>query len=103
MKMPEGDKAIIDPLKLVGYSLSFNHEEGRNKAHVFASVLGIDLNSAQLLFDALRDAAANADAAPAKADGYGQRYVIDFDLSGPDGCARVRSAGLLGPTKAFLG
>jgi len=95
MKMPAGDKAIIDPLKLAAYCLSFDHEEGRNKAYLFQSVLGIDLSNLHLLRDALRNAAASADANLGKEDGYGQRYVIDFEFSGPAGVAPVRSCWII--------
>jgi hypothetical protein len=95
MKMPEGARAIIDPQKLIGYSLSLDHEEGKNKARVFGLVLGIELNNARVLIDALRDAAASEDAVVGKADCYGQRYVIDFDLSGPGGTALVRSCWII--------
>ncbi len=95
MKMPEGVKALINPIKLDGYCLSHDHDEGKNKAHVFNSVLGIDLNNVHLLIDALREAAATGDADLGMADGYGQRYVIDFAPSGPEGAALVRSCWII--------
>lgn len=41
MKLPAGDRAVVDLAKLSEYALSPNHEEGKHKARVFAAALGI--------------------------------------------------------------
>lgn len=92
MKLPNGDRAIIDPVKIVDYALNPDHEDGQHKAHVFRSVLGLTLPDARLLLDALKEAAATRDAVPRRADRYGQRYQIDFAFSGTSGSATIRSA-----------
>jgi hypothetical protein len=53
--------------------------------------LGIKGEDAEMLRRALLDAAVDFDAVPAKADEYGQRYVLDFPFSGPAGRATIRS------------
>jgi hypothetical protein len=92
MKLPNGNQATIDPRKVTDYCLSPNHEDGQHKAHVFQSVLGLTLNDANALLAALRQAAADGEAVLGKHDRYGQRYVIDFEFTGPAGTATIRSA-----------
>jgi hypothetical protein len=92
MKLPNGDRALIDPRKITHYCLSPEHDDGKHKARVFQDLLGLTLNDADLLLDALERAAIDGDAVLGKQDKYGQRYVIDFDFAGPKGNAIVRSA-----------
>jgi len=58
---------------------------------VFTSVLGITAEQTELLRRALFDAAANSEAMTGESDQYGQRYVLDFAMTGPSGSATVRS------------
>ena len=91
MKLPEGERAVIDRRKLTDYVLSPQHDDGRHKAKLFKEVLGINLESMDLLQDALTEAAATGEAAPGRVDRYGQRVLVDFDFKGPGGQALVRS------------
>ena len=95
MKLPNGDKAIIDPRKLTDYSLSAAHDDGKHKARLFQELLGISLDNAQLLLDALKEAARAGEAFVGKQDRYGQRYVLDFEFAGPTGSAMIRSAWII--------
>ena len=70
MKLPNGDQATIDSRKVTNYCLSPDHEDGQYKAHLFMSVLGLTLQDADLLLDALRDAAATKEAALGRQDLY---------------------------------
>lgn len=90
MKLPNGDRAVVDIEKLKGYCLNPQHSRGRNKARVFASV-GIRDGDADELRVALLAAAVEADAQPGAANIYGQRYVVDFEMIRRDRTVRVRS------------
>jgi hypothetical protein len=90
--LPNCDRALIDPRKVIGYSLDPEHEEGRHKAHLFDSLVGINRENAKLLLDAIQNAAVSGEAIVGKLDKYGQRYLIDFAFAGPGGTARLRSA-----------
>jgi hypothetical protein len=92
MKLPNGDRAIVEVEKLRDYCLSPQHPRGRHKARVFASRLGITAQHVDILQDALVRAARQQSASLGFADEYGQRYVIDFDMNGPSGRATVRSS-----------
>jgi hypothetical protein len=93
MRLPNGERAVLDSAKLVEYCLSLTHPRGRHKARIFALKLGLTAADSAVLGDALLAAAATSNSvAPSLGDDYGQRYVIDFELSGPRGTAMVRSA-----------
>ncbi len=90
MKLPNGERAIVDSRKLQGYCLNPHHSRGRNKAKVFASV-GIGQADAVVLREALLAAASNAEARLGVANPYGQRYIVDFDLVRQARTVRIRS------------
>jgi hypothetical protein len=75
--------------------LSDRHDDGKHKAYLFNALLGIRPDNSTLLVDTLRDAAANEDALMGKSDKYGQRYIIDFQFSGPGGTSTLRSAWII--------
>jgi hypothetical protein len=53
------------------------------------------MSNADLLLTALEEAAATGVAVTGKVDKYGQRYVIDFEFTGPGGNATIRSAWII--------
>ena len=57
MNLPNGERADLGA-KLEDYVLNPLHREGQHKAHLFASVLGSTSANAQVLRNALLDAAA---------------------------------------------
>lgn len=91
MKLPNPDRAVVDIAKLRDYCLSPIHPVGRNKARVFASVLGLTAADADTLRAALLAAAEQFEATPGAQDEYGQRYTLDFPMAGPAGLGTLRS------------
>lgn len=89
MKLPNGERAIVDIRKLLDYCLNPRHPRGRNKARVFASV-GIRPSDAEDLRLELLSAACRMEAIAGVASLYGQRYIADFDLARRGG-VRIRS------------
>jgi hypothetical protein len=90
MKLPNGDRAIVDIRKLLEYCLNTQHPRGRNKARVFASA-GIRDSDAEELRTALLAAASHAEAGRGVANLYGHRYIVDFDFARKDRTIRIRS------------
>ena len=95
MKLPGGERAIVDVVKLRDYSLNLAHPRGRHKARVFASALGLMAVDAEFLRDALLRAAWEEDAAPGEGDAYGERYAVDFKLIRGDRQAMIRSTWII--------
>ena len=90
MRLPNGERAIVDIRKLLEYCLNSQHPRGRNKARVFASV-GIRDTDADELREALSAAARDAEASYGLRNPYGQRYAVDFDFVRQDRTIRIRS------------
>jgi hypothetical protein len=92
MKLPNGERADAGT-KIDDYVLNPLHRDGRNKARVFESVLGITLANAELLRRTVLDAAANSDQAEPRGDnGFGEMYVLRFPMSTDKGTATVLTA-----------
>lgn len=66
MKLPNGNKAVVEIAKLRDYCLSLDHPEGSHKARVFRAVLGIGPAESQALQERLQAAAKIQDAVEAE-------------------------------------
>jgi hypothetical protein len=89
---PHSGSAAVDIRKLRDYVLSPDHRRGRHKARVFAATLGLTVEHADRLRSALLAAAREGDAVAGDRDEFGQRFVLDFVMTGPNGTATVRSS-----------
>ena len=80
MKLPNGNRADLGN-KIEDYSLNFGHREGRHKARVFLSALGISLENADMLRSAVLAVAAASDDVEARgANGFGNVFVLRFPM-----------------------
>ena len=95
MKLPGGDNAIVDIVKLHDYCLNPVHPRGRHKARVFISALGLTRADAEFLRGALLRAARQLDAVMGDVDEYGERYTVDFGLARGVRRAMVRSTWII--------
>lgn len=96
MKLPNGARAVVDIEKLRGYCLSTQHPEGRHKARVFLSVLGMASADAERLREILLSAAAvNSEVSMTDADKFGCRYSMDVLVTWGSREAIVRSAWII--------
>jgi len=91
MKLPNGDRAVVPIHKLRDYCLNPAHPRGRNKARVFAAALGLRQDDAQTLRQRILQAAREGDARPLEPIVHGERFALDFPMTGPRGAAMVRS------------
>jgi len=89
MKLPNGGRADVGT-KLQDYVLNPSHWEGRHKARVFESALGITLRNQDVLRNAILTAAADSDEAePIGDNGHGVVYVLRLSLTTARGTAMV--------------
>lgn len=95
MKLPAGDRAILEIAKLRDYCLDPNHPRGRHKARMFQSLLGLTQSDAAFLRNRLLEAARSGDAVAGEADHYGERYQIDFPCQRGSRQAVIRSAWII--------
>jgi hypothetical protein len=91
MRLPNGDRAIVDVRKLRDYCLNPDSPRGRHKARVFAAALGLSAEDASTMQAKLREIARTGDVTRGEVDLYGQRYTIDFEMVMEVGKAMIRS------------
>jgi hypothetical protein len=91
MKLPAGNRAIVDIRKLRDYCLNPDNPRGSAKARVFARALGITARDTSTLRKKLLEVAASEAAEIGELDLYGQRYTIDFAMETETGKANIRS------------
>lgn len=84
MNLPNHDKAVVPQRKVVGYLLSHSHRDGRSKAKFFAQ-FGFSAEGWEELAQALRQHAADHEIAKAEQSLFGTRYVIEGQITTPDG------------------
>ena len=95
MKIPNAERAIVDIGKLRDYCLNSEHNDGKHKARLFSAALGMGINDAEALREALLQAVQTANAQLGKNDVYGQRYTIDFTLNWHGRQATIRSGWII--------
>ncbi len=91
MRLPNEERAVVDPQKLRDDCLNLQHPCGRHKARVFASA-GIPERDAEALQEALLSAARISEAEPGPSIPYGRRFVLDFEHRWRDRTVRICSA-----------
>ena len=101
MRCSNLDDALIPFEKLEGYSLNPDHSEGRHKAIVFQSALGLGLEGAEELRLALRNALATNDITPIERNPYGQKYQLDFEMTRYEKRAMLRSIWIIRDAESF--
>ncbi|MDO9287731.1 MAG: hypothetical protein Q7T83_02945 [Thermodesulfovibrionales bacterium] len=83
-RLPNYEKAIIDPNKIRNYILSFEHPIGRFKAAFFKGMGYTRENWEQFIND-IRRYHLQLDAKPTEKNKYGQKYEINGLINGPNG------------------
>ena len=95
MLIPNADKAVVDIRKLRDYCLNPEHDDGKHKARLFSTILGITAEDAQKLRRILLEVVKIHEAQLGRSDGYGQRYTLDFVLEWQDRSATIRSGWII--------
>jgi len=91
--LPRFNRIVVELSKLRDYCLSDTHPRERHKARVFRARLGLRQGDARLLRQALLHAARTrfSNMRLRNADKYGERYVLDFEMTTAGGTAVIRS------------
>lgn len=80
MKLPNGELAEISMEKLIGYCLNPKHSNGKNKARVFRSRLGITAENAEILRSLIQQAALEGEVVQQAITEYGQQFKVDWTI-----------------------
>lgn len=91
MLIPNAAEAAVDIRKLRDYCLNLDHDDGKHKARLFSSMLGMNANDAADLRKVLLEVVITGDAQLGRRDRYGQRYTLDFDFEWQNKKATLRS------------
>ena len=95
MRLPNAERAIVDPTKITEYLLNLSHPDGASKARFFGR-FGFSLDRWENLAKSLRDHAMRHTVESVTESEYGLRYCIDGLLETPDGRKpRVRTVWLV--------
>jgi len=101
MTLPDGDRALVDLAKLRDYCLDPSHEDGKHKARVFASALGIGRADAALLRKHLLEAAAREPASIVAETRFGTLYMLESVMTTDAGSAVIRSGWMVRYSENF--
>ncbi|WNN88294.1 DUF6883 domain-containing protein [Gloeocapsopsis dulcis] len=78
MLIPNAENSIVDIRKLRGYCLNPEHDDGKHKARLFLSILGMTAENAEELRQILLEVVRTHEAQLGRQDEFGQRYNLDF-------------------------
>jgi hypothetical protein len=95
MKLPNCERAFVAIAKLREHSLNLEHESGGHKAIVFRSALGLTLDDAEWLRAELLRIARESEAVVGGYSPFGQKYLIDAELTFNHQTAIVRTAWII--------
>jgi hypothetical protein len=90
LTLPDGVKVVVEERKVRDYLLSPTHPIGRLKAAFFGT-LGFGPEDPTDLVNALEAHASGGEVMGRESTRYGTKYVVEGELRGPVGSARVRS------------
>ena len=99
MKLPNAEQAIIDIAKLRDYCLNPNHPEGRHKARVFKSALGLEQSDAEWLAREIARQITLIETCRAEHTSYGWRYDVDMKIVRNDRVAVIRTGWIVRHTE----
>jgi hypothetical protein len=91
MLIPNAENAVVDIRKLRDYCLSLEHDDGKHKARLFSSILGMTADNAEELRQLLLQVVKTHEAQLGRQDEFGQRYILDFTLEWQNRSATLRS------------
>lgn len=95
MLIPNPQNAVVDIRKLRDYCLNPEHDDGKHKARLFSSILGMTPDNAEELRQILVEVIQTHEAQLGRRDGFGQRYTLDFTIEWQNRSATLRSGWII--------
>ncbi|MEG3865967.1 MULTISPECIES: DUF6883 domain-containing protein [unclassified Microcoleus] len=95
MLIPNAENAVVDIRKLRDYCLNPEHDDGKHKARLFSSILGMTPDNAEELRQILVEVIQTHEAQLGRRDGFGQRYTLDFTIEWQNRSATLRSGWII--------
>ena len=95
MLIPHAENAVVDIRKLRDYCLNLEHDDGKHKARLFSSILGMTADDAEELRQILLEVVKTQAAQLGRLDEFGQRYTLDFTVQWQNKSTRLRSGWII--------
>jgi hypothetical protein len=95
MLIPNAENAVVDIRKLRDYCLNPEHDDGKHKARIFLSTLGMTADNAEELRQILLEVVQAHEARLGRQDEFGQRYRLDFTIEWQNRRATLRSGWII--------
>ncbi|MEM8778721.1 MAG: DUF6883 domain-containing protein [Cyanobacteria bacterium P01_G01_bin.49] len=95
MQLPHAENAVVDIRKLRDYCLNLEHDDGKHKARLFLSILGMTASDAEALQEILLDVVKTSQVQLGRHDDFGQRYTLDFEIQWQNKSATLRSGWII--------
>jgi len=95
MFIPNAENAVVDIRKLRDYCLNPEHNNGKHKARLFVSILGMTADHAEELRQVLLEVVKTQAAQMGREDEFGQRYTLDFMMEWQNRSAILRSGWII--------
>ncbi len=86
---------MVDIRKLRDYCLNSEHDDGKHKARLFLSSLGMTADHAEELRQILLEVVKTREVRLGRQDEFGQRYILDFPLEWQNRSATLRSGWII--------
>lgn len=93
--LPHAENAVVDIRKLRDYCLNPEHDDGKHKARLFLSILGMTAEHAEELQRALLEVVKTHEVRLGRQDIFGQRYTLDFSLTWQNRSGTLRSGWII--------
>lgn len=94
-RLPHAENAVVDIRKLRDYCLNPAHDDGKHKARLFSSTLGMTADDAEALRQILLEVIKTDEVQLGRRDEFGQRYTLDFPLEWQNRSATLRSGWII--------
>jgi hypothetical protein len=91
-RLPHYEKATIDIEKLRTYVLNADHREGKHKARVFKSILGLERRHCDVFARIVYETLPRAAAVKGVADDFGERWTTYHLVIGINGLSAIVTA-----------
>lgn len=95
MLIPHAENAVVDIRKLRDYCLNLEHDDGKHKARLFSSILGMTADDAEELRQILLEVVKTQAAQLGRLDEFGQRYTLDSTVQWQNKSTRLRSGWII--------
>ena len=92
MIISNAKNAVVDIRKLRDYCLNLEHSDGKHKARLFSSILGMTADNAEDLRQILLEVIQTHEVQLGRQDDFGQRYTLDFPIEWQNRSATLRSS-----------